>query len=65
MSKPDKQKYPINLPQSEFPMKADLAQREPVMLRAWEEGGLYGKIRAAARGRPRFVLHDGPPYAMA
>ena len=63
MSKPDKQKYPINLPQSEFPMKADLAQREPVMLRAWEEGGLYGKIRAAARGRPRFVLHDGPPYA--
>src|SRR6516165_9479592 len=63
MSKPDKQKYPINLPQSEFPMKADLAQREPAMLRAWEEGGLYGKIRAAARGRPRFVLHDGPPYA--
>src|SRR3974390_547907 len=63
MSKSDKQKYPINLPQSEFPMKADLAQREPAMLRAWGEGGLYGKICAAARGPPRFVLHDDPPYA--
>src|SRR5207244_2519873 len=56
-------KYPINLPRTDFPMKADLAQREPAQLRAWEEQDLYGKMRAAARGRPRFVLHDGPPYA--
>jgi len=44
-------------------MKADLANREPKMLAAWEHSGLYGKIRAAAKGRPSFVLTDGPPYA--
>src|SRR3954462_12099005 len=53
----------INLPETGFPMKADLAQREPKMLAAWEGNDLYGKIRAISRGRPRFVLHDGPPYA--
>jgi isoleucyl-tRNA synthetase len=53
----------INLPETGFPMKADLAQREPKMLEAWEAKGLYAKIRAISRGRPRFVLHDGPPYA--
>src|SRR2546429_3297352 len=56
-------KHTINLPQTDFPMKADLAQREPAMVRAWEERGTYAKLRALARGRPRFVLHDGPPYA--
>jgi isoleucyl-tRNA synthetase len=56
-------KQTINLPQTDFPMKADLAQREPAMVKAWEERGTYAKVRAAARGRPRFVLHDGPPYA--
>ncbi|HUK02059.1 MAG TPA: isoleucine--tRNA ligase [Steroidobacteraceae bacterium] len=56
-------KQTINLPQTRFPMKADLAQREPATLRRWQEGNLYGKIRAAGAGRPRFVLHDGPPYA--
>jgi isoleucyl-tRNA synthetase len=56
-------KQTINLPQTGFPMKADLAQREPKMLAEWEANDLYGKIRAASRGRPRFVLHDGPPYA--
>jgi isoleucyl-tRNA synthetase len=56
-------KHTINLPQTQFPMKADLAQREPAMLRAWEEQGTYAKLRVLARGRPRFVLHDGPPYA--
>jgi len=56
-------KHTINLPRTEFPMKADLAQREPAMVRAWEEGGTYLKLRQLARGRPRFVLHDGPPYA--
>ncbi len=44
-------------------MKADLANREPAMLAAWEKNGIYSKIRAASRGRPKFVLPDGPPYA--
>ena len=56
-------KTTINLPQTDFPMKADLAQREPAQLRAWEERGTFAKLRELARGRPRFVLHDGPPYA--
>ena len=56
-------KHTINLPQTAFPMKADLAQREPAMMRAWQERGTYTKLREIARGRPRFVLHDGPPYA--
>ena len=56
-------KSTINLPQTAFPMKADLARREPAMVAAWEERGIYGKQRQVARGRPRFVLHDGPPYA--
>jgi isoleucyl-tRNA synthetase len=56
-------KHTINLPQTDFPMKADLAQREPAMVRAWAERGTYRKLRELARGRPRFVLHDGPPYA--
>ncbi len=56
-------KSTINLPQTAFPMKADLARREPSILAAWEARGIYAKQREAARGRPRFVLHDGPPYA--
>jgi isoleucyl-tRNA synthetase len=56
-------KQTINLPQTDFPMKADLAAREPAMIRAWEEKGLYKRMRETARGRKRFVLHDGPPYA--
>jgi len=56
-------KHTLNLPETKFPMKGDLAQREPGTLKVWEERGLYDKIRAAAKGRPRFVLHDGPPYA--
>ena len=56
-------KQTINLPQTDFPMKADLAQREPAMLRRWQQEDVYGKLREIARGRPRFVLHDGPPYA--
>ncbi|MCP3851643.1 MAG: isoleucine--tRNA ligase, partial [Gammaproteobacteria bacterium] len=44
-------------------MKANLAQREPNMLKQWEESGLYNKLREIASGRPKFVLHDGPPYA--
>ena len=56
-------KNTINLPRTDFPMKADLAQREPKMLQRWQEQGAYAQLREAARGRPRFVLHDGPPYA--
>jgi isoleucyl-tRNA synthetase len=56
-------KSTINLPETDFPMKADLARREPAMVAAWEERGIYGKQRQVAHGRPRFVLHDGPPYA--
>ena len=56
-------KHTINLPHTEFPMKADLAQREPAMLQRWEKRGVYAEIRQASLGRPRFVLHDGPPYA--
>ena len=56
-------KLTINLPQTDFPMKADLAQREPAAVRRWEERGTYAKLREIASGRPRFVLHDGPPYA--
>jgi len=53
----------LNLPETAFPMKAGLAQREPQMLERWEADGVYQRIRAAAAGRPRFVLVDGPPYA--
>ena len=51
------------LPQTDFPMRAGLPQREPEILKAWDEGDLYGQLRAAARGRDKFILHDGPPYA--
>ncbi len=53
----------INLPETDFPMKAQLAQREPNMLAQWEADGLYEAIQAATKDRPLFVLHDGPPYA--
>ena len=56
-------KLTINLPQTGFPMKADLAKREPAMLEAWERTNLYGKIRSVTKGRPGYVLTDGPPYA--
>jgi isoleucyl-tRNA synthetase len=51
------------LPQTEFPMRAGLPQREPEILKRWSEIGLYEKLREAAAGRAKFVLHDGPPYA--
>ncbi len=53
----------INLPQTDFPMKASLATREPDMLAHWYEQDLYGQIQAASADRPLFLLHDGPPYA--
>jgi isoleucyl-tRNA synthetase len=56
-------KHTLNLPHTEFPMRGNLAQREPEMLKVWEQSNLYQKIRQASDGRPTFVLHDGPPYA--
>jgi isoleucyl-tRNA synthetase len=56
-------KKTLNLPDTKFPMRGDLAKREPLMLKAWQERKYYERIRAARRGAPRFVLHDGPPYA--
>ena len=51
------------LPKTDFPMRAGLPQREPEILGRWKSLDLYGRLRAAAKGRPRFILHDGPPYA--
>lgn len=56
-------KETLNLPTTTFPMKGNLAQREPEMLAQWEQSGLYQKIRETCAGRPKFILHDGPPYA--
>lgn len=53
----------LNLPQTDFPMKANLAAREPQQLGHWSSMGLYRKLRAAAAGKKPFILHDGPPYA--
>ena len=56
-------KTTINLPKTGFPMRANLAQREPQMLKRWLDDDLYGRIRERARGRDPFTLVDGPPYA--
>jgi isoleucyl-tRNA synthetase len=56
-------KSTLNLPKTAFAMKANLAQREPDMLKQWQQQGLYQQIREVSQGRPKFILHDGPPYA--
>ena len=53
----------LNLPQTDFPMKANLAQREPEMLKAWDEKNIYAQIQEQSKGRNPYILHDGPPYA--
>src|SRR6187402_704412 len=53
----------VNLPRTDFPMRANLPTTEPEVLARWETEGLYARIREARRGAPKFVLHDGPPYA--
>jgi len=66
MSAPDTAKNykdTVLLPKTDFPMKADLVTREPQRLAKWEAGGLYQRIMKQAAGRPKFVLHDGPPFA--
>jgi isoleucyl-tRNA synthetase len=56
-------KRTLNLPETPFPMRGDLAKREPQWIKAWQETHLYERIRAHSRGRTQYVLHDGPPYA--
>jgi isoleucyl-tRNA synthetase len=56
-------KKTLNLPDTPFPMRGELAKREPGMLKAWQEKQLYQKIRTVSQNRPKFILHDGPPYA--
>ena len=56
-------KNTLNLPQTDFPMKANLAAREPEILKRWQEIDLYGRLRERGRGRIKYILHDGPPYA--
>ena len=56
-------KKTLNLPATKFPMKANLAQREPQQLQTWQDSGLYEALRERSAGRPKFILHDGPPYA--
>ena len=53
----------LNLPDTPFPMRGDLPKREPGWVKQWNESGLYQKLRAARKGREKFILHDGPPYA--
>lgn len=56
-------KQTLNLPRTDFPMRADLPQREPEILRRWDEMGIYQRVLEKNRGGPRFILHDGPPFA--
>jgi isoleucyl-tRNA synthetase len=56
-------KYKLNLPETSFPMRGDLAKREPAWLKEWQDKKLYERIRKARAGKPKFILHDGPPYA--
>ena len=56
-------KSTLNLPDTPFPMRGDLAKREPKWVAQWHHKGVYARMREAARGRPKFILHDGPPYA--
>jgi isoleucyl-tRNA synthetase len=56
-------KNTLNLPDTPFPMRGDLSKREPAMLESWQKRKFYERIRKARRGAPRFILHDGPPYA--
>src|SRR6056300_574556 len=53
----------LNLPKTDFSMRAGLAQKEPAFLDKWEKQDLHGKIREKSKGKPKYTLHDGPPYA--
>ena len=62
-NKKPESKYPVNMTDTPFPMRGDLAKREPGWVKQWQDKKIYQRIRKAAAGRPKFVLHDGPPYA--
>src|SRR2546425_6850964 len=62
MAEPLELKKTLNLPKTEFPMKAGLPQNEPKQLEAWHGGNIYERVLEARKGKPLFVLHDGPPY---
>ncbi|MDP8995841.1 MAG: isoleucine--tRNA ligase [Pseudomonadota bacterium] len=61
--KTDRYRETVFLPKTDFPMKAGLPQKEPEILKRWADMNLYGKLRAGSKGKEKFVLHDGPPYA--
>jgi isoleucyl-tRNA synthetase len=63
MSPAPELKATLTLPQTAFPMKANLPQNEPLRLARWAELRIYDALRKAGRGRPAYILHDGPPYA--
>ncbi len=63
MAEPGKYKQSLNLPSTDFPMRGDMARREPEMLAEWEKTDIYGRITEARKGAKRYVLHDGPPYS--
>lgn len=63
MTDSNNDKYKLNLPDTPFPMRGNLAQREPAWLKGWQDKKLYQQIRAARKGAKKFILHDGPPYA--
>ena len=59
----EKKDQKLNLPKTSIPMKANLNLREPEMLKQWEKRNVYKKIRKNRKGKEKFILHDGPPYA--
>src|SRR6266576_2573884 len=65
MAEPLELKKTLNLPKTDFPMKAGLPQNEPKQLEAWHSGNIYERILETRNGKPLFVLHDGPPYPLA
>ncbi|MDO9194472.1 MAG: class I tRNA ligase family protein, partial [Undibacterium sp.] len=56
-------KYPVNMTETPFPMRGDLAKREPKWVQEWQDKKIYERVRKASSNRPKFILHDGPPYA--
>ncbi|WP_373988561.1 isoleucine--tRNA ligase [Duganella sp. BuS-21] len=62
-SKKPESKYPVNMTETPFPMRGDMAKREPNWVQQWQTKKIYERVRKAAAGRPKFILHDGPPYA--
>ena len=63
MSKEKKYNQTLNLPQTDFPMRGNLPQKEPEILEKWSKMDLYQAVQEKTKGRPKFILHDGPPYA--